>query len=119
MTDFQAQQQRLQQVRESRIQQAKIVQAGVNQGVGSTEASSVLTGKSGVYGQAETGIANISDEEGIANDIFKEQKHMLNTSIFDTLATGMNQTAGALGSLSASYNSGSGSSAGASDPNGG
>lgn len=72
MTNLQAQNERLDQVRQSRIQRARIEQAGANQGVG--ESSSVVGGAQAVQGQAESNINYINNQNSVTNSIFTAQR---------------------------------------------
>lgn len=94
MADVEAQQARLEQVRQSRIARAKIEQAGADQGVG--ESSSVTTGASGVVGQAESNINYINNQQDIDQAIFKAKSAQVSASGIESLGEGLQKLGGSV-----------------------
>lgn len=93
MTNIQAQNERLDQVRQARIKQAQIVQMGNNQGAG--ESSSVTTGASGVQGQAESNIQYIGAQQNAINDIFSADRAKMDGGAISSIGgavSGMGRT---------------------------
>lgn len=96
MAQVQAQHERLQQIRQARIAQANIIQAGTNQGVGSS--SSVTTGASTAYGQAEQNISYINNQENIGAAIFKAQRQQINDQGIQSIGKGISDIGSVFGS---------------------
>lgn len=72
--DLEAQNQKLQQIRQARIARANIIQAGENQGAGGS--SSVTGGASGTLANAEQNIQYIGDQEHLSNVVASAKNQM-------------------------------------------
>lgn len=89
MANVQQQNQRLDQVRAARIKQAQIIQAGANQGAGTTESSSVVTGASGAVGQAESNVAYIANQWNVSKSIFSAQRAQIQAKGIEDIGKGI------------------------------
>lgn len=87
MSNLQAQNERLDQVRQSRIKSAQILQAGATQGVG--ESSAVTGGAQSVQGQAESNIGYIGQQQGLVNDVFSAQRGEMNAAGITNIGKGV------------------------------
>lgn len=92
--DLQAQNARLDQVRQGRIARARIVQAGANQGAG--ESSSVTTGASGATNQADSNIQYINDQQNVNNAILSAQRGQVNAQGLQALGNGITNIGGTI-----------------------
>lgn len=77
LSNLQAQNERLDQVRQGRIRAAQIVQGGANQGAG--ESTALTGGVQSVQGQVESNVQQIGQQQGIVNSIFDAQKSYNNS----------------------------------------
>lgn len=87
-----AKRERVQQIRQARIQRAEILQAGANSGAG--ESSSVQTGAAGTYAQAFSNISYINSQEAIGRGISEARQDQINAQGLQTLGKGMQDLGG-------------------------
>lgn len=86
-SDLEAQNARLDQVRQARIARARIIQSGANQGAG--ESSSVTTGASGATSQADSNIQYINDQVSVNTAIQSAQRQQINAQGLQALGNGI------------------------------
>lgn len=89
-----AKRERVQQIRQARIQRAEILQQGANAGVG--ESSSVATGAAGVYGQAFSNISYINQQTSIGQSITNARQSQLDAQGVSVLGQGFADIGGTI-----------------------
>lgn len=85
--DMEAQQKKLQQVRQARIARANIIQTGENQGAGGS--SAVQGGAMGVTAQANQNIQYVGDQQNINNNIAHDESVAANWNGISNLGSGI------------------------------
>ena len=87
--DMEAQNARLEQIRQGRIAKAKVLQMGANQGAGTTESSSVVSAANNATGQAAANVGYVNQQADVGNQIRSAQGQMAD-------AQGIGQIGGAI-----------------------
>ncbi len=87
-----AKRERVQQIRQARIQRAEILQQGENAGAG--ESSSVATGAAGTFAQAFSNISYINQQESIGRGITAARTDQIAGQGLATLGKGMQDVGG-------------------------
>lgn len=85
--DLEAQQKKLEQVRQARIARGNIQQAGENQGAG--DSSAVVGGSAAAMANAEHNIQYVGDQANLNNDIAKDQTQASNAAGLANLGSGI------------------------------
>ncbi len=89
-----AKRERVQQIRQARVQRAEILQAGANSGA--SESSSVQSGAAGVYAQAFSNISYINQQESIGQGIHNARQSQIDAQGTIMLGQGMQDIGGAI-----------------------
>ncbi len=87
-----AKRERVQQIRQARIQRAEILQQGANSGA--SESSSVQTGAAGTYAQAFSNIQYINTQEAIGRGLKESRQDAQDAAGLITLGKGIMDVAG-------------------------
>ena len=94
--DMQAQNQRLEQVRQGRIARAKVIQMGENQGAGGS--SSVTSAAGNATGQANANIGYINEQQDIGKQITSAQQQQVDWQTVSNIGKGLSSVGNVFGS---------------------
>ncbi len=85
---------RVNQIRQARIQRAEILQSGAN--AGASDSSSVQSGAAGTYGQAFSNISYINQQSSISTSISNARQKGIDADGIIALGKGLQDGAGAI-----------------------